>query len=196
MAAPESAPAVVAEAPKATEARHRHTRPAFLVAVAMGASIDSSWSASTQTFVSPTFAATLEFGDGPLGFGLRLLSSQASGRGADSGPDRLALDAMAAVRPWGTRRAAETLPWGSRALRTVTLDVGLAVERISKDAASDMRGGPVFGGHADLPLTAAAGDGELRLRLGVRRMLAGTRPLGTGQAGDSTEAFAGLVAAF
>jgi hypothetical protein len=162
----------------------------------MGASVDASWSASTKTFVSPSFAATVGFGDGPLGFGLRVLSSQASGRGMDSGPDRVALDAMAAVRPWGSRRTAEGLPWTARVLRSVTLDVGLAAERISKDAGSDLRGGPVFGGHADLPLTAPAGDGELRLRLAVRRMLGGSRAFGEARVGDSTEALGGLVVAF
>jgi hypothetical protein len=162
----------------------------------MGASIDSSWSASTKTFISPTFAATLEFGDGPMGFGLRLLSTQASGRGADSGPDRLALDLLLAVRPWASRRNADDAPWGRRFLRALTLDVGLVAEQISAGAASDVRGGPVFGAHADLPLTAAGGDGELRLRLAGRRMLAGKRTVGTAQAGDSTEAFGGLVVAF
>jgi hypothetical protein len=162
----------------------------------MGTSIDTSWSVSTKTFVSPTFAAGVGFGDGPLGFGLRLLSSQASGRGADAAPDRLALDLMATLRPWGSRRPAEGLPWGARVLRAVTVEAGLAVERISLGAVAEFRGGPVFGGYVDLPLTAPATDGELRLRVSVRRMLAGVRALGNGQVGDSTEALGGLVVAF
>lgn len=190
------APAVVAAPRKVPDLPPRRLRPRFLVAVSMGTSIDSSWSASMKTFKSPAFAATVGFGDGPVGFGLRLLSSQASGRGADAGPDRLALDVMVAVRPWASRRTVEGLPWGWRVLRTATLDAGLAAERIAAGAASDLRGGPVFGGHVDLPLTPPAGDGELRLRLAVRRMLAGTRTLGNGRVGDSAELLGGLVVAF
>jgi hypothetical protein len=186
-------PATSAAAP---EGPPTGSRPRFSAAVAMGASVDATSSPLGKAFVSPAFAGELGFGDGPLGFDLRLLSSQASGRAADAPPDRLAVDLMLAIRP-GAARARDDARWAARVLRSVTLGVGLGGERISAGPVHGYRAGLVVGARTDFPLTGLSGEpGELRIRLGLRRLLAGEVMVGNMKSGDSTEALAGLVAIF
>ena len=172
------------------------TRPRLSAAVAMGASLDVDSSPIGKAFVAPAFAGELGFGDGPWGFDLRLLSSQASGRTADAPPDRLAVDVMLAIRPWAARRRVD-MRWVARLARSATVDVGLAGERLSAGPVHAYRAGLVLGARLDFPLTGASAEpGELRLRLGVRRMLAGEGTVGTTRSRDSSEALAGLVVIF
>jgi hypothetical protein len=172
-------------------------RPRFLFGVAMGASIDAGASAKPMTSVVPAFAAELGFGDGGLGFDIRLLSNQATGRAADTAPDRLALDLLLALRPWWSSRSDLDLTWGQRVVRALTVTVGAGGERLSVGPSSALRVGLVVGARLELPLTAVRGEpGELRLRLAARRSVGGGVGVGTVKSDDSTEALGGLVVVF
>lgn len=170
-------------------------RPRFVVSAELGASLDANWGGAAKTFLSPAFAGTLGFGDGPLGFELRLVSSQASGRSAQAAPDRLSLDALLAVRPWAARHGAGGT-WTGRFLRAATVNAGLAAQRVGAGPSADWRGGLVLGAYVDLPIGPSGPDGEFRLRLGGRRLLAGDALVGDVRSGDSTEFLAGPVVAF
>lgn len=195
-ASSEAVPQPTPTAVVGSEAGAASQRPRFLATVSVGASVDADSSAAGKTAVSPAFAGELGFGDGPTGVDIRLFSSQASGRAAASAPDRLALDVMLALRPWATRTLRD-LSWGARALRTVTVNLGLSGERTSAGSQSALRPGLVTGVRVDLPLGAPSGEaGELRLRLAFRRLFAGEVTLGDSKSRDSNELLTGLCVVF
>lgn len=158
-------------------------RPRLSAGVGMGVSLDRTGLVGSRTVPVPAFQVQLGFGDGFLGVEVRLFATQASGRyhqrPADGGPpdmpaDRLALDALVAVRPFAPRLP-ESLRWIDRSLRMVTINLGLAAENASVGAPSAIRVGPVLGGHIDLPLSPATAASTLALRVTARKMIAGDR---------------------
>ena len=158
-------------------------RPRLSAGVGMGASLDRTGLVGSRTVPVPAFQVQLGFGAGFLGVELRVFSTQASGRyhqrPADGGPpdmpaDRLALDALLAVRPFAPRFP-ESLRWIDRSLRMVTINLGLAAENASVGAPSALRVGPVLGGHIDLPLSPALAPSTLAFRVSARKMIAGER---------------------
>jgi hypothetical protein len=148
-------------------------RPRFDVAVGMGMALETSGFASDRSEPVPAFQAMIGIGDGTLGLVTRLLAVGAAGRfhGSNTPVDRLAVDVLLALRPFA--RSAPGADWPSRLRRSVTFLVGPAVETVTGSARSDRRLGAVVGFHTDLPvvlLHGQAGEADLRIRIGVRRM--------------------------
>jgi hypothetical protein len=148
-------------------------RPRFDVAIGMGMALETAGFAGDRTEPVPAFQAMIGIGDGTLGLVTRMLAVGAAGRfhGSDTPVDRLAVDVLLALRPFA--RSAAGADWPSRMQRSVTFLVGPAVETVLGSARSDRRLGAVVGFHADLPvvlLQGQAGEADLRIRIGVRRM--------------------------
>ncbi len=191
---------VVTEIPPAVSVPRR---PRFDVAVGMGGSFDSSGLVKGRTVLAPAFLVQAAVGDGPIGFAARLLSTQASGRfhqicnGVSDMPvDRLAIDLLFAIRPWAAGYTNDK-SWGSRVARGLALNLGAGGENASVGQQSSFRIGIVVGAHVDLPLTPSGDATELRLRLGVRRMLAGEGTAGVVLVSDtSADVFGALAAVF
>ena len=76
--------------------------------------------------------------------------------------------------------------YGYRVLRTASVDLGAGVERVSISPESDWRAGLILGTHVDLPLGPMGASKELRLRLGVRRLVATNGTLSGVPAQDTT----------
>jgi hypothetical protein len=203
-------PVLVGDAPPVgTSAQVRPNRPRFDVAVGMGMSFDSTGLVDGRTVAVPAFQVSGGVGAQTVGFEARLFSTQASGRyfrtvagsdgvatKVDMAADRLALDVMVALRPFASKHPGDTR-WFRRAQHSVTINLGLAGENVSVAQKSVKRVGAVAGIHVDVPLTPASLANELRFRLAVRRMFAGSSQAGPVQVGDSREdVFAALVAVF
>jgi hypothetical protein len=84
--------------------------------------------------------------------------------------------------------------YGYRVLRSASVDLGVGVERDSVALDSDWRAGLLLGAHFDLPIGPAGATKELRLRLGVRRLFAGSGSVGDISVKDSTVELYGQVA--
>ena len=161
----------------------------------MGLSLDRRGGGSGGTVAVPAFEVQLGAGQGPIGIEGRLFASQASGR-YQMVADRLAIEALIAVRPWAKRRLDDTR-WFRRSLRSVTFNLGLGVENANLGTQAALRTGTVLGAHADVPLTAATDTSELRVRISVRRLLAGEGQAGAVIVSDSgIELLGGLVTVF
>jgi hypothetical protein len=194
-------------------------RPRLEVAIGYGGSIDGTGLAHTGTTVLPAFFAMAGFGDGLVGFDVGVFSNNATGRfqAPDIPVDRIGLDAMLAVRPWVRHRPRDTshhrhdtgyrppaAEYGLRVLRTLAADVGFGVERLSRISGGPQaaeRVGLRVGGHVDLPLLPAANAArsDLRLRLGVRRLIGistATFPNGGTASDTRAELFSALVVVF
>jgi hypothetical protein len=83
--------------------------------------------------------------------------------------------------------------YGHRVLRTASVDLGIGIERVSQSLQSDWRTGLVLGAHFDVPLGPPA-DKELRLRLGVRRLVATEGTISAIPARDTTVELYGQAA--
>lgn len=184
-------------------------RPRFGVAIGMGVSRDNSGLLGGRMVAIPAFQVQVAVGDGLLGFEGRVFSNQAAGRyhersvtttggigASDMAVDRQALDAMLAFRPFAAAGPSATR-WLNRVGRAVTLGLGVGVETASVGPPSITRIGPVVGLHVDLPLTSELDLGDLRIRIGARRMFAGQGRAGTVTVSDTQlEAFGGLALVF
>jgi hypothetical protein len=187
-------------------------RPKLEIALGMGASFDGSGLGAAGVSAIPAFFAMGGFGDGWVGFDFGVFANSAIGRfRAPATPiDRLGLDGMLVLRP-AARLRVDDARYRMRVLRSAALDVGMGFERASRivrgPETADRIGFRV-GAHVDIPLTAAArpgpvasgtSAGELRLRLGVRRLIgaqASAFPGGDGAADTRGEVFAALAAVF
>lgn len=189
-------------------------RPKFSVAAAVGVSLDNAGIADGRNVAIPSFSVQGGVGQDLLGFDARLFASEAAGQFstpsqvttdrnaliADVGADRQAVDLMLAVRPLA-RWQRQRLDWPARFARALTVDVGLAGERVSIGAQTVRRIGAVFAAYADLPLTPADDRSALHLRLTARRMVGThgnvTESAGLKQVGDThVELLAGLAVVF
>jgi len=189
-------------------------RPRFMMSAAVGISIDNHGIADGRDVLVPSLAIQGGIGDGFFGFEARLFASEAAGRYAsanpnpsgaktiaDVGADRQAVDLLLAVRPFALGAARGDEPWVARLVRSITADLGLAVERVSVGTLSTMRGGAVLGAHLDVPLARSEDGSELRATIAARRMLGTSKTLDvlgvTAAIGDSKlESFAGLTVVF
>jgi len=141
-------------------------RPKVHVAVGMAASIDRNAPNPRPGDPIAAFLFTLGVGDGFLGLDLRSCANGAT----QMQLSRLSGELVGVFRPLVLARM-DRPGYGYRVLRTASLDLGAGVERVSLSLQSDWRAGLVVGGHIDLPVGPAASK-ELRLRLGVRRLVA------------------------
>ena len=194
------------------EAESLLQRPRFLASAAVGVSIDNHGIADGRNVIVPSLAIGGGIGDGLFGFEARLFASEAAGRFfspspdgtkqvADVGADRQALDILLAVRPFAGGATRGDQPWVARLVRSLTADLGFAVERVSVGTLSTLRGGAVVGAHLDVPLVRSQDGSELRVTIAARRMLGRSQTLQvsgvTAAVGDSKlESFAGLTVVF
>lgn len=182
-------------------ARAEGRRPDFELAVGMGVSRDSIGFIPERTETLPAFFMMGGFGSGPVGVDVAAYAISAVGRfpSSDRPLDRQGVELLAIVRP-----VAFAIPrgprWSARLLRSISIAGGPAWEHVTSGKPADSRAGFRIGGHLDVPLQAAARSGELRLRLGVRRLFgfsAPALPPPTKQAGDTKgEVFAALALVF
>ena len=174
----------------------------------MGVSLDSTGFIDARTVAVPAFQVQLGVGEEFLGFELRLFSTQASGRyhrraaaqtmlaPVDAPADRLALDVLLAVRPLAPIYSGDPR-WGSRVLRSVTVEVGAAGENATTGTPAVVRVGAVLGFHVDFPLVPPDPGSVLSLRITGRRMAARRAYAGTTAVTDTTgELFGGLALSF
>jgi hypothetical protein len=164
-----------------------YQRPKAQVAVGMGASLDRNAPNPRPGRPVSAFFFGVGLGDGLLGLDLRSFANGAS----QTQIGRLSLELVAVLRPL-SRLAREG--YGFRVLRTASVDVGPAVERVSLAQVSDWRTGLLLGAHADLPIGPAGVPKELRLRLGVRRLLAAQGTVSNIPVKDSTVEIYGQLA--
>jgi hypothetical protein len=158
-------------------------RPKVHVAVGMGASIDRGAPNPHPDDPVTAFLFTLGIGDALLGLDLRSCANGAT----QVQVSRLSGELVGVLRPL---TLLDRPGYGFRVLRTASLDLGLGVERVSISLQSDWRVGLVVGTHVDLPLGPPVGK-ELRLRLGVRRLIATQGDIAGVPARDTTlEAYA------
>jgi hypothetical protein len=143
----------------------------------MGVSFDSTGLSPQRTAAVPSFFAVGGFGDGFAGIDFGVFASTASGRfrPPDAPVDRLAVDAMLVLRPLCHSVSPDQTAWGWRLLRTLGGELGVGFERDGRGVSAEQRTGARVGGRIELPLTAAADPSQLRLRLAVRRLFAGTK---------------------
>jgi len=172
------------------------TRPRLTAALGMGASLDAAGLSRTE--VIPAFFATGGVGaDWPVGAELAAFASSAQGRFDGTPIDRLALAAIAVVRPaaWKLALGDRRLP--ARILRASGVEVGLGLERDGTTTHSGSRFGLHLGARLEIPLGLPGYASELRLRLAVRRMEGFYTPVVQGVGvGNSVELFSALVTVF
>jgi hypothetical protein len=165
----------------------------------MGMSFDGSGFSPTRIETVPAMFATGGVGaDWPVGAELALFASTAVGRfrAPDSPIDRLALAAIAVLRPFGWKVSPADRRYRARLVRATAIEVGPAYERDGTTLMSGGRWGAHVGLRFEIPL-GSAGPSELRLRLAGRRMLGFYTPqIGIAEVGDSAEAYAALVTIF
>lgn len=155
-------------------------RPKFQVAVGMGASQDRTMpDPPPHTLMTAFFFSGGVWGDAPAGLDVRLFANAAP----TARVNRIAGELVLAARPMAVALP-DSNAYGARVLRTVSADVGPALERVNKGFDSARRLGLVLGAHVDLPIGPSI-EKELRLRLGFRRMLARTVTVGDLSVGDS-----------
>jgi hypothetical protein len=172
--------------PDSTRAAGLLERPRFQVAVGMGASLDRN-----APNPNPDRPIASFFFTGGLGAGLLGLDFRAFANGATKVQvTRLALELVGVVRPLAPIGGEG---YGFRVLRSLSADLGAALERVSLDVKSDWRRGLVLGGHGDLPI-GPAGPKELRLRLGARRMLGNRGTVASIEVADSALELYGQLA--
>jgi hypothetical protein len=144
-----------------------HERPKVQVALGLGASIDGNSPNPHPDRPLPGFYFAVGIGDGLLGLELRSFANGATQQQLS----RLSLELVGVVRPLA-RVAREG--YGYRVLRSLGADLGPGAERAAVSEDSAWRVGLVVGAHGDVPLGPADTGKELRLRLGVRRLVAGS----------------------
>jgi hypothetical protein len=164
-------------------------RPRIQVAVGLGLSVDRNEPNPTPDRPIPSFFFALGLGDGPFGLELRSFANGAT----MTQVTRLAVELTVVARPLSLFHP-DRLDYGHRVLRALAVDVGPAFERVSLSVDTRNRLGVVVGGHLDLPLGPPNAPRELRLRLGVRHLLAGRATLGDLSVGDSQLEVYGQVA--
>ncbi|HEY2899039.1 MAG TPA: hypothetical protein VGL59_00580 [Polyangia bacterium] len=177
--APPTPPVAPPPAPETTTAAAPPPveRPRLSLALGMGVSFDSTGLSPQRTAAVPSFFAVGGFGDGFVGIDFGVFASTASGRfrSPDAPVDRLAVDAMLVLRPLCHGVGPDETAWGLRLLRTLGGELGVGYERDGRGVSAEQRIGPRVGGRIELPLTSAADPSQLRLRLAVRRLFAGTK---------------------
>jgi hypothetical protein len=174
-------------APAATaSAQDLYRRPRFHVALGMGASFDRDVTPDPRhPLVSYFFGAGL--GDGLLGLDLRSFANGAT----KTQVTRLSLELVGVVRPLATI-ARPGYPF--RVLRTLGADLGAGTERTSLAEKAAWRTGAILGAHLDVPLEPAWAPAELRLRLGLRRMLGSDAHIDAATVPDTTLELYGQLA--
>jgi len=153
-------------------------RPKVQVAVGLGASIDGNAPNPHPDRPVSAFFFSVGIGDELLGLDLRSFANGAT----QMQLGRLSLELVGVIRPLAP---VAREGYGYRVLRSASLDLGAGIERDSLAQDADWRAGLLLGAHADLPIGPAAPK-ELRLRLGVRRLVAGSGSVSTVAVKDST----------
>jgi hypothetical protein len=167
-------------------------RPRFQLAVGLGASVDRNAPNPTPDRPITAFFFTAGLGEGSLGLDLRAFANGAT----TNQVTRLALEAIAVLRPL-ERGMREVPGYGARVLRAASVDVGPALERVSRGPLAGRRFGFVLGTHLDLPIGIEGSPKEVRVRLGLRRLHAGHATLGDIDVHDSAlEIYAQLAFVF
>jgi hypothetical protein len=188
LAALASAPLAVASLARADEAAPYPQRPKFQVALGLGTSLDRRAPDRPNHPVSAFFFAA-GLGDGGVGVELRTFANGAT----FTQVTRLALEVVLVLRPLEPKLQARPGYLG-RVLRAIALDLGPSVERVSMGPASARRYGLMLGAHLDFPVGPAGASKEMRLRLGARRLHAGTVTLGDIRVEDSALELYGQLA--
>ena len=182
-------------------------RPRFSFAIGAGASVDHSGLLDGRNVAVPAFLVLAGVGDGALGFESSLMSTQASGRyrrleggRVDLGVDRAALDAMLALRPFllGGHVVRSPASGFERLQRSVTVNIGVTIERVAPGQQSAYRVGNVVAAHADLvSFTDPSDSRSFALRIGVRRMFASPSTVSMIAVSDTVvDSFLSLAAGF
>lgn len=140
-------------------------RPRFQLAVGVGMSIDGPPNPDPNEPV-PAYFFSAGLGAGLLGLELRSFANA----GDKQQVVRVSGELVGVVRPL-VRPFAEAPGYGWRVLRSFSVSLGPALEKVGLGVDSTWRRGVVGGVHLDLPV-GPAGDKELRVRLGARRLLA------------------------
>jgi hypothetical protein len=171
-------------------------RPRMSAALGMGVSLDDAGLPRTE--VIPAFFATGGVGaDWPVGAELAAFSSSAQGRGDGTPVDRLALDAVAVVRPFAWMVSADDRRYRARLVRATGVEIGLGLERDGTTTRAGSRYGVHLGARFEIPLGLPGYVSELRLRLAARRMEGLYTPHVLDiVVGDSVELYAALVTVF
>jgi hypothetical protein len=164
-----------------------HERPKVQVALGLGASIDDNAPNPHPGHPVSAFFFGVGIGDGLLGLDLRTFANGAT----QMQLGRLSLELVGSLRPMA---GLERVGYGNRVLRTAALDVGAGAERASLAQVADWRAGLVLGAHGDLPIGPAGAPKELRLRLGLRRLIAGRGAVSDVAVKDSTVEIYGQLA--
>jgi hypothetical protein len=164
-------------------------RPRFQAAIGLGVSEDRTLpDPPPHRLLSSFFFSGGFWGDGLAGVDLNLFANGAP----TSRVNRIAGELVLVLRPMA-RRLDQHAGYTARVLRTLAVEAGPALERVGKGFNSDDRFGVVLGAHVDLPIGPPS-DKELRLRLGVRRMLAQEVMIGEDTVGDSAVEAYGMLA--
>jgi hypothetical protein len=166
-------------------------RPKVHVALGLGASFDKGPSNPKPDRPITAFLFTLGIGDHLLGLDLRSCANAPTGP-APMQLSRLSGELVGVVRPLVL--FLDRPGYGYRVLRTASVDLGFGIERVSISLESDWRFGLVAGGHIDLPVGPEGTGKELRVRLGVRRLVATKGTVGSLTTGDTTLEAYGQVA--
>jgi len=153
-------------------------RPKVHVAVGLAASFDRNAPNPKPDDPITAFLFTLGVGDALLGLDLRSCANGAT----QMQLSRLSGELVGVLRPLAIL---DRSGYGYRVLRTVSVDLGAGMERVSLQLQSDWRAGLVLGAHFDVPLGPASSK-ELRLRLGVRRLVATEGTIAALPARDTT----------
>lgn len=162
-------------------------RPKVQVALGLGASFDGNAPNPHPDRPLSAFFFGVGIGDELLGLDLRSFANGAT----QMQLGRLSLELVGVLRPVVVL-AREG--YGYRVLRSASVDLGVGVERDSVALDSDWRAGLLLGAHFDLPIGPAGATKELRLRLGVRRLFAGSGSVGDISVKDSTVELYGQAA--
>jgi hypothetical protein len=184
--------APVAPAARAADEAAFVARPKFQVAMGMGASLDRNAPNRSPGRPITAFFFAGGLGDGGVGLELRAFANGAN----FSQVTRLALELAFVLRPLEPMFRDHD-DYGARILRAASLDIGPSVERVSLGPAATRRFGLMVGAHFDMPVGPAGAGKEMRVRLGVRRLRAGSAVLGDIEVADSTlELYAQLAFVF
>lgn len=163
-------------------------RPKFQIAVGMGASFDGPPNPEPGDPV-PSYFFSAGLGAGLLGVELRSFANA----GDKQEVVRVSGELVGLVRPL-VPAARDRPGYGYRVLRSFSFTAGPALEKVGIGVDARWRRGGVLGAHVDVPIGPAGATKELRVRLGVRRMVA-TRAVVTEIAiGDSDVELYGQLA--
>jgi catechol 2,3-dioxygenase-like lactoylglutathione lyase family enzyme len=161
-------------------------RPKVQVALGLGASFDDATPNPHPDRPVSAFFFTVGIGDRLLGLDFRSFANGAT----QTQLGRLSLELVGVFRPFAVLDRAG---YGYRVLRSASFDLGTGLERDSLAQSEDWRVGLLLGLHADLPIGPPA-EKELRLRLGARRLVAGSGTVAAVAVKDSTVELYGQVA--